>query len=86
MYLTTFWVFASSSLSFQLDSYEVQLNFHVVSFASETKAIVNISDTEISGDADEVIWALMEFEYNSRTSLVFFLIKLEITYQSNIAC
>uniref|UniRef100_A0A3Q3BHL8 C3/C5 convertase n=1 Tax=Kryptolebias marmoratus TaxID=37003 RepID=A0A3Q3BHL8_KRYMA len=56
---------ATIALIRKLDSYEVQLNFHVLSFASETKVIVNIIDTETSGNTDEVIWALMDFDYNS---------------------
>uniref|UniRef100_A0A3B3X2T5 C3/C5 convertase n=1 Tax=Poecilia mexicana TaxID=48701 RepID=A0A3B3X2T5_9TELE len=56
---------ATIALIRKLDSYEVQLNFHVLSFASETKVIVNIHETDISGDSDEVIWALMDFNYNS---------------------
>lgn len=56
----------SPSMSLQLDSYEVQLNFHVLSFASETKVIVDITDTDVSGNADEVIWALEDFIYSSK--------------------
>lgn len=54
---------------FQLDSYEVQLKFHVLSFASEVKDIVNITETDISSNVDYVIWHLMEFNYKSRTLL-----------------
>ncbi|MEQ2226754.1 hypothetical protein ILYODFUR_030574, partial [Ilyodon furcidens] len=56
---------ATIALIRKLDSYDVQLNFHVLSFASETIVIVNIQETDISGDTDEVIWALMEFSYTS---------------------
>ncbi|XP_037534007.1 complement C2 [Nematolebias whitei] len=56
---------ATIALIRKLDSYEVQLNFHVLSFASETKVIVDITDTDLSGDADEVILALMDFDYKS---------------------
>lgn len=41
----------------------------MLSFASEAKDIVDITDTEISGSADDVIWRLMNFDYNSRTML-----------------
>lgn len=53
-----------------MDSYEVKLKFHVVSFASEAKDIVDITETEISGSADDVIWNLMKFDYHSRIMLV----------------
>uniref|UniRef100_A0A3Q1HLQ1 C3/C5 convertase n=1 Tax=Acanthochromis polyacanthus TaxID=80966 RepID=A0A3Q1HLQ1_9TELE len=56
---------ATIALIRKLDSYEVQMNFHVLSFASEARDIVNISDTEISSNAEEVIWYLTEFDYNS---------------------
>uniref|UniRef100_A0A3Q2QT83 C3/C5 convertase n=1 Tax=Fundulus heteroclitus TaxID=8078 RepID=A0A3Q2QT83_FUNHE len=56
---------ATIALITKLDSYEVQLNYHVLSFASEAKVIVDIKDTETSGDPDEVIWALREFDYSS---------------------
>lgn len=61
---------ASSLFSFQLDSYEVKLKFHVLSFASEAKDIVDIRDSEISGSAENVIWNLMEFDYHSRMLLI----------------
>ncbi|KAM4589324.1 complement C2 [Fundulus diaphanus] len=56
---------ATIALITKLDSYEVQLNYHVLSFASEAKVIVDIKDTEISGDPDEVTLALREFDYHS---------------------
>ncbi|XP_023134907.1 complement C2 isoform X2 [Amphiprion ocellaris] len=56
---------ATIALIRKLDSYEVQMNFHVLSFASEARDIVNISDTEISSSAEDVIWYLTEFDYNS---------------------
>ncbi|XP_043974778.1 complement C2 [Gambusia affinis] len=56
---------ATIALIRKLDSYDVQLNFHVLSFASATKVIVSIHDTDISGDSDEVISTLMEFDYHS---------------------
>ncbi|XP_072249057.1 complement C2 [Leuresthes tenuis] len=56
---------ATIALIRKLDSYDVQLNFHVVSFATEVKVIVEIRDTHISGDADEVIETLLEFDYHS---------------------
>ncbi|KAM4741959.1 complement C2 [Anableps anableps] len=56
---------ATIALIRKLDSYDVQLNFHVLSFASEVKVIVNIQETDISGDTEEVIWAMMEFDYHS---------------------
>lgn len=51
----------------QLDSYEVQLKFHVLSFASKAKVIVDIKQTDISSSTEDVIWNLMEFDYLSRT-------------------
>ncbi|KAF7219489.1 complement factor B [Nothobranchius furzeri] len=56
---------ATIALIRKLDSYDVQLNFHVLSFASETQTIVDILDLATSGNADEVILALMEFDYQS---------------------
>uniref|UniRef100_A0A3Q0S380 C3/C5 convertase n=1 Tax=Amphilophus citrinellus TaxID=61819 RepID=A0A3Q0S380_AMPCI len=56
---------ATIALIRKLDSYEVQLNFHVLSFASEAKDIVDIADTDLSGSVDSVIWNLMEFDYKS---------------------
>ncbi|XP_008296696.1 complement C2 [Stegastes partitus] len=56
---------ATVALIRKLDSYDVQMNFHVVSFASETKNIVNISDTDTSSSAEDVIWYLMQFDYHS---------------------
>uniref|UniRef100_A0A3B5L4N1 C3/C5 convertase n=1 Tax=Xiphophorus couchianus TaxID=32473 RepID=A0A3B5L4N1_9TELE len=56
---------ATVALIRKLDSYDVQLNFHVLSFASETIDIVNILDTDISGDSDCVIETLMKFDYHS---------------------
>ncbi|XP_068173158.1 complement C2 [Antennarius striatus] len=56
---------ATIDLIRKLDSYEVQMNFHVLSFASEVKDIVDIKDSAISGSVDDVIWRLMEFDYNS---------------------
>ncbi|XP_041664580.1 complement C2 [Cheilinus undulatus] len=56
---------ATVALLRKLDSYEVQIKFHVLSFASEAKDIVNITDSDISGDIDNVIWNLMNFEYKS---------------------
>lgn len=46
------------------------MKFHVLSFASEAKAIVNITDLEMSGNTDEVIWKLMNFDYHSTTLLL----------------
>lgn len=48
----------------------MQLKFHVLSFASEAIDIVDIRDSDASGDIDNVIWKLMEFDYSSRTPLV----------------
>lgn len=47
------------------------MKFHVVSFASEAKAIVNITDLDISGNTDDVIWSLMNFDYQSTTLILF---------------
>uniref|UniRef100_H3DA21 C3/C5 convertase n=1 Tax=Tetraodon nigroviridis TaxID=99883 RepID=H3DA21_TETNG len=56
---------ATIALIKKLDSYEVKLKFHVLSFASGVKIIVDIRHAEISGSADDVIWNLMNFDYNS---------------------
>ncbi|RVE64366.1 hypothetical protein OJAV_G00125260 [Oryzias javanicus] len=56
---------ATIALINKLDSYDIQLNFHIVSFASEAKVIVDIKDTDISSSADEVISYLKDFNYNS---------------------
>lgn len=64
-------MFMSSSFSFQLDSYEVELKFHVLSFATEAIDIVDIRDSQISGITENVIWYLMEFDYHSRTPVGF---------------
>ncbi|XP_026224893.1 complement C2 [Anabas testudineus] len=56
---------ATVALINKLDSYEVQLKFHVLSFASEVKDIVDIREKDISTSTDDVIWNLMEFNYNS---------------------
>uniref|UniRef100_A0A8C9ZPJ9 C3/C5 convertase n=1 Tax=Sander lucioperca TaxID=283035 RepID=A0A8C9ZPJ9_SANLU len=56
---------ATIALIRKLDSYEVQLKFHVVSFATEAKDIVDIRDSDISGSIEDVIWNLEEFDYNS---------------------
>ncbi|XP_008424315.1 complement C2 [Poecilia reticulata] len=56
---------ATIALIRKLDSYDVQLNFHVLSFASETKVIVSIHETDISGDSEEVIDLMTHFNYNS---------------------
>ncbi|XP_029372782.1 complement factor B [Echeneis naucrates] len=56
---------ATIALIRKLDSYEVQMKFHILSFASEAKDIVNITDTDISTNTEEVIWHLMDFDYNS---------------------
>uniref|UniRef100_A0A3Q2FYQ9 C3/C5 convertase n=1 Tax=Cyprinodon variegatus TaxID=28743 RepID=A0A3Q2FYQ9_CYPVA len=56
---------ATIALIRKLDSYDVQLNFHVLSFATETKAIVNITETETSGDIEEVIFEITNFDYHS---------------------
>lgn len=56
---------ATIALIRKLDSYEVQLKYHVLSFASEAVDIVDIRDSEISGSIDNVIWYLEEFDYHS---------------------
>ncbi|XP_070685685.1 complement C2 [Pempheris klunzingeri] len=56
---------ATIALIRKLDSYEVQLKFHVLSFASEAKDIVDIRNSDISGSTEDVIWNLMEFDYHS---------------------
>ena len=47
------------------------MKFHVLSYASVARVIVDIRDPDISGDAESVIFELMEFDYHSRTLLVF---------------
>lgn len=54
------------SFSLQLDSYNIQLRFHVLSFASQSIDIVNITDTDISTSSEDVIWYLMNFDHKSR--------------------
>ncbi|XP_034459755.1 complement C2 isoform X2 [Hippoglossus hippoglossus] len=56
---------ATIALIRKLDSYEVQLKFHVLSFASEAKDIVDITETDISTSIEDVIWNLQEFKYDS---------------------
>ncbi|KAM8905014.1 complement C2 isoform 3-T3 [Spinachia spinachia] len=56
---------ATIALIRKLDSYEVQLKFHVLSFASETRDIVDIAQTERSGSVDAVIRSLERFDYLS---------------------
>ncbi|KAM7413560.1 hypothetical protein PAMA_020775 [Pampus argenteus] len=59
---------ATIALIRKLDSYEIQMRFHVLSFASKVKDIVDITDSEISGHAETVIWHLMDFDYHSHGS------------------
>ncbi|XP_051252628.1 complement C2 [Dicentrarchus labrax] len=59
---------ATIALIRKLDSYEVQLRFHVLSFASTAIDIVCITDLEISGSTEDVIWRLSEFDYHSHGS------------------
>ncbi|KAM9853527.1 complement C2 [Aulostomus maculatus] len=56
---------ATIALIRKLDSYEVQMKFHILSFASEVKTIVNIRETDLSGDSEHVILSLMDFDYHS---------------------
>ncbi|XP_003449339.1 complement C2 [Oreochromis niloticus] len=55
---------ATIALIRKLDSYDVKLNFHVLSFATEAKDIVDIMDEE-SGNIDSVIWSIVDFNYTS---------------------
>nr|XP_020441546.1 complement factor B-like isoform X2 [Monopterus albus] len=55
---------ATIALIRKLDSYEVQLKFHVVSFASTAIDIVKITDLD-SHSTDDIIDALMQFKYSS---------------------
>ncbi|KAG8002205.1 Complement C2, partial [Nibea albiflora] len=55
---------ATIALITKLDSYEVQLKFHVLSFASEAIDIVDITESDISGSIDDVIWNVMQFDYS----------------------
>lgn len=56
---------ATIALIRKLDSYEVQLRFHVLSFATMVKDIVDITHSDISGNIDDVIWNLEGFNYTS---------------------
>ncbi|KAM6932658.1 complement C2 [Lycodopsis pacificus] len=56
---------ATIALIRKLDSYEVQLRFHVLSFASEAIDIVDITELDRSGSIDDVIGDLEDFHYNS---------------------
>ncbi|KAM4627981.1 complement C2 [Polymixia lowei] len=59
---------ATIDLIRKLDSYEVQMKFHVTSFASHAKDIVNITDTFTSQKATLVIRRLKKFDYKSHGS------------------
>ncbi|XP_029026251.1 complement C2 [Betta splendens] len=56
---------ATIALIEKLDSYEVKLKFHVLSFASKVIDIVNITDEVISTSANNVIGSLLEFDHKS---------------------
>uniref|UniRef100_A0A673BHI3 C3/C5 convertase n=1 Tax=Sphaeramia orbicularis TaxID=375764 RepID=A0A673BHI3_9TELE len=56
---------ATIALIRKLDSYEVQIRYHVLSFASESKDITDIRRTVESGNAEHVIWNLEQFDYHS---------------------
>ncbi|XP_071351960.1 complement C2 [Trachinotus anak] len=56
---------AAIALIRKLESYEVEMKFHVLSFASEIKDIVNITETDISSRTEDVIWSLLDFDYHS---------------------
>uniref|UniRef100_A0A8C2WZZ7 C3/C5 convertase n=1 Tax=Cyclopterus lumpus TaxID=8103 RepID=A0A8C2WZZ7_CYCLU len=56
---------ATIALISKLDSYEVQLKFHVLSFASEARDIVDITDVDRSGSIDDVLHSLEQFKYDS---------------------
>uniref|UniRef100_A0A7N8WNE2 C3/C5 convertase n=1 Tax=Mastacembelus armatus TaxID=205130 RepID=A0A7N8WNE2_9TELE len=56
---------ATIALIKKLDSYEVQMKFHVLSFATNAIDIINITEMDISSSIDEVIYSLLEFNYNS---------------------
>lgn len=51
-------------LIFQLDSYEVNMRFGIVSYASETKEIVSITN-DLSQDVHYVLRRLQEFSDES---------------------
>ncbi|XP_056139071.1 complement C2 [Lampris incognitus] len=59
---------ATIALIGKLDSYEVQIQFHVTSFASQAKDIVNITDTFMSSKAEKVISQLKKFDHKSHGS------------------
>ncbi|KAM9318633.1 LOW QUALITY PROTEIN: complement factor B [Pholidichthys leucotaenia] len=56
---------ATINLIRKLNSYDVHMNFHVLSFASTAINIVDINDMYVSGDADLVLWYLMDFNYSA---------------------
>ncbi|KAK5868479.1 hypothetical protein PBY51_009489 [Eleginops maclovinus] len=56
---------ATIALIRKLDSYEVHLKFHVLSFATTVKDIVDITHSDISGNTEDVIWNLEGFDYTS---------------------
>ncbi|KAF3693051.1 Complement factor B [Channa argus] len=59
---------ATIALIQKLDSYEVKLKFHVLSYASKAIDIVNITDTYTSSNIDNIIWSLLNFDYHSHGS------------------
>uniref|UniRef100_A0A4W6DQS2 C3/C5 convertase n=1 Tax=Lates calcarifer TaxID=8187 RepID=A0A4W6DQS2_LATCA len=59
---------ATIALIRKLDSYEVLLKFHVLSFATEARDIVDIRDIDISSSVDDIVWRLMDFNYHSHGS------------------
>uniref|UniRef100_A0A667XSE7 C3/C5 convertase n=1 Tax=Myripristis murdjan TaxID=586833 RepID=A0A667XSE7_9TELE len=56
---------ATIKLIKKLDSYEVQMKFHVMSFASQAIDIVDINDRYASSNVDYIIWSLKDFDYKS---------------------
>ncbi|XP_074497464.1 complement C2 [Sebastes fasciatus] len=59
---------ATIALIRKLDSYEVQLKFHVLSFASKAIDILDIRDSDRSSSIDDIIHNLEEFNCSSHGS------------------
>lgn len=60
---------------FQLDSYEVQMKFDIISYASEPKEIVSITSME-SHDMHYILKKLNEFSYQSMFVVKMFVFKI----------
>ncbi|KAK6470062.1 complement factor B [Huso huso] len=54
---------ATISLIEKLDTYEVRMNFEIISYASEVKEIVSMMDPVVSTDMDSVLELLSDFKH-----------------------